>query len=130
MQIFRPSAEVERTGGQPNVKLVMIQEPTFGLVSKNAGSLGQGCAMSVVVVVPCDHSFGWEAPVVHLWPGLLLVRRGLRRVFRVERARLGDKVRCSARLGFPDLLKVFPALATRDSDNKQLGRGHPTTSHK
>jgi hypothetical protein len=29
------------------------------------------CVMSVVVVVPCDHPFGWEALVNPSWPGLL-----------------------------------------------------------
>jgi len=32
------------------------------------------CVMSIVVVVPCDHPFGWEALVNPSWPGLLLYR--------------------------------------------------------
>jgi len=28
--------------------------------------------MGIAVIVPCDHSFGWEAPVNPPWPGFLL----------------------------------------------------------
>ena len=31
-----------------------------------------GCAMGIAVIVPCDHSFGWEAPVIHLGRGFFL----------------------------------------------------------
>jgi hypothetical protein len=28
--------------------------------------------MGIAVIVPCDHSFGWEAPVIHLGRGFFL----------------------------------------------------------
>jgi hypothetical protein len=28
--------------------------------------------MRIAVIVPCDHSFGWEAPVIHLGQGFSL----------------------------------------------------------
>jgi hypothetical protein len=85
--------------------------------------------MSVVVVVPCDHTFGWEALVLHLWPSgpgygefSALSEEGRKNVEEVERFALPTDadlpvmgIRLAvARLGFPDLLQIFPALATRE----------------
>jgi hypothetical protein len=36
------------------------------------GSLAWSRAIGIAVIVPCDHSFGWEAPVIHLGRGFFL----------------------------------------------------------
>ena len=55
-------------GRLPHLNSVHI---TPGL-PKTSGSVAVGCAMGVPVIVPCDHSFGWEAPVIHLGRGFFL----------------------------------------------------------
>jgi hypothetical protein len=37
--------------------------------------------MGIAVIVPCDHSFGWEAPVIHLGRGFLLTHH---KMFMIE----------------------------------------------
>jgi hypothetical protein len=37
--------------------------------------------MGIAVIVPCDHSFGWEAPVIHLGRGFSLTHH---KMFMIE----------------------------------------------